>query len=60
MNIRLDGKNALVCGASKGIGHAIAKQFAEMGANITILSRSKENLQKTISEFPQVNNQKHD
>lgn len=60
MNIKLNGKNALVCGASKGIGFAIAKQLAEMGANVTILSRSKDNLQKAIAVLPKYENQKHD
>jgi 3-oxoacyl-[acyl-carrier protein] reductase len=34
MNIDLSGKNALVCGSTKGIGFAIAKQFALLGANV--------------------------
>jgi len=60
MDINLFGKNALVCGASKGIGFAIASQFAEMGANVTLLSRSEDNLKLAISKLPSVNNNKHD
>jgi 7-alpha-hydroxysteroid dehydrogenase len=41
---RLDGKVALITGASKGIGAGIATTFAEMGANIVLLARSEEGL----------------
>ncbi|MEO8369562.1 MAG: glucose 1-dehydrogenase [Candidatus Solibacter sp.] len=38
---RLQGKNALVTGASSGIGQAIAIRFAQEGANVAIAYRSE-------------------
>ena len=35
---KLDGKAALVTGASKGIGKAIALAFAQEGANVVVTS----------------------
>ncbi len=60
MDLRLDGKNALVCGSSKGLGKAIAMQFAEMGANVTLVSRNEELLQKAVVELDKNGNQSHD
>ena len=39
MEIRLDGKSAVVTGGSKGLGLAIAKEFAASGADVAILAR---------------------
>src|SRR5438067_8776942 len=39
MEVRLDGKSAIVTGGSKGLGLAIAEQFAASGADVAILAR---------------------
>jgi 3-oxoacyl-[acyl-carrier protein] reductase len=44
MDLLLEGKAALVGGASKGIGRAIAKELLKEGARVVISSRSEENL----------------
>lgn len=59
MDIKLFGKKAIVCGASKGIGYAIAKQFAELGADVLITSRNEENLKKSFEALTNSGSQKH-
>ena len=44
MELRLDGKVALVTGASRGIGRAIATEMAASGARVMISSRKQEAL----------------
>jgi 2-dehydro-3-deoxy-D-gluconate 5-dehydrogenase len=44
---RLDGKRASVTGASRGIGAAIAKVFAEAGADLGIVGRDRQGLEHT-------------
>jgi short-subunit dehydrogenase len=51
----LDGKTALVTGASRGIGEAIARQFATEGAQLVLVSRKREGLEasaKRVSHCP--------
>jgi NAD(P)-dependent dehydrogenase (short-subunit alcohol dehydrogenase family) len=51
MEISLAGKAALVTGASKGIGKAIARQFAASGANVMLSSRKQEQLENAADEI---------
>jgi NAD(P)-dependent dehydrogenase (short-subunit alcohol dehydrogenase family) len=44
MDVRLDGRVALVTGGSRGLGLAIARKFAESGADVAITSRSEDKL----------------
>ena len=44
MDIRLDGRSAIVTGGSKGLGLAIAKEFAASGADVAILARDAASL----------------
>lgn len=44
MDLGLEGKAALVCGSSQGLGRAIAEALAAEGANVVINSRSADKL----------------
>ena len=44
MDVRLDGKVAVITGASRGIGLAMAQRFSESGAQVVISSRKAEDL----------------
>jgi 3-oxoacyl-[acyl-carrier protein] reductase len=46
MEIRLDGKSAVITGASKGLGLAMAERFAASGADVAILARTPETLEE--------------
>lgn len=47
----VEGKVAIVTGASRGIGKAIAITLAEAGADITVIARTKKQLEKTAYEI---------
>jgi NAD(P)-dependent dehydrogenase (short-subunit alcohol dehydrogenase family) len=45
------GKNVLITGGSRGLGLVLARQFAQRGANIAVLARSEEELNRVTDEF---------
>lgn len=59
MDLNLSGKRALVCGSSDGIGKAAALELARMGAEITLLARNAEKLQKVKDELSTAHHQNH-
>lgn len=59
MNISLKGKNALVCGSSKGIGKACAITLASMGATVTLCARNENALAATLLELDKSHKQEH-
>lgn len=59
MNHPLEGRNAVVCGSTQGIGRACAAALAEAGASITLVARSAEALTTVRDELPTPTGQSH-
>jgi 3-oxoacyl-[acyl-carrier protein] reductase len=51
MDLGLDGRVALVTGASQGIGRAIAAELVAEGARVAVSSRSRERIDATAAEI---------
>jgi 3-oxoacyl-[acyl-carrier protein] reductase len=52
MNLSLEGKTALVCGASQGIGRAAAQELALLGARVLLMARNASALEALAAELP--------
>lgn len=55
MDLELEGRTAIVCGGSSGIGLAIASQLIAEGANVVLSARSEDRLRRAaddIGAFP--------
>ena len=51
MELGLKGRTAVITGASRGIGKACASALAAEGANVVLLARGREALDKTADEI---------
>ncbi|MFN8865510.1 MAG: SDR family oxidoreductase [Flavobacteriales bacterium] len=59
MNLNLEGKTALVCGSTQGIGLAAARELAALGARIILLARNEDKLREAATTLPTPAAQKH-
>lgn len=57
MSTDLLGKSALVSGASRGIGHAVAAELLRRGANVLITARKPEPLEQAAKELRELGHQ---
>src|SRR5262245_6479635 len=54
MDISLSGRAAIVTGGSKGLGYAIAMEFARSGADVAIAARGREALDQAVKDVQAV------
>ena len=59
MDLNLNGRHALVCGASEGIGRATAHELALLGADVTVLARREQVLREVVASLPRAGAQQH-
>ena len=55
----MQGRHALVCGASQGIGRASALALARLGAKVSIVARHEARLREVLEELKEISSQSH-
>ncbi len=60
MDLSLNGKTAVVCGATQGIGEAAALELAELGAKIVVLARNEDKLKSVVIKLNEKNGLDHE
>jgi 3-oxoacyl-[acyl-carrier protein] reductase len=51
-DLKLNGRTAMVCGSTQGIGFAAAHDLAQMGARVVCVARNEERLKEAIAALP--------
>lgn len=59
MNLSLEGKYAVICGSTQGIGLAIAEELALLGAHCTLIARNEESLKTAVHSLDIALRQQH-
>ncbi len=59
MDLNLNGKTALVCGSTQGIGKATAIELALLGADVVLFARNETKLKQTLTELDSSKGQNH-
>ncbi|MCY3609449.1 MAG: SDR family oxidoreductase [Acidimicrobiaceae bacterium] len=55
MELRLDGRTALITGGSRGLGRAMAETFAAAGASVAVVARDQTVLDETLAALRDAN-----
>lgn len=59
MDLNLNGKKAVVCGSTQGIGLAAAYELSSLGASLVLVARNEEKLREAIDKLDSSQGQKH-
>ncbi len=59
MDLGLEGKTAIVCGSTQGIGLAAARQIASQGASVILIARTVEKLKEALGSLDTNSGQTH-
>ena len=51
MNLGIQGRRALICGASRGLGRGCAEALAKEGVHVALVARTAATLEKTAEEL---------